>query len=128
MNKETAEKLDAALPVLAAKIEDITGAIVTLQGNVVKGWDGRYSYRFESNDLASQLCGVSKPIFRTIKITNGGGNFTTDNNKLIWFSPTINYSHYGGGRNGTNYIWEVLFFDVEKNEWDFERSKLLIDY
>ena len=131
--EEIVKRLDAALPILAAKIESITGATVTLQGKVKKDYNDNYCYTFESNELVSQLCGLTKPIFESIKISTGGGTLFENNvdtyyQSFVSFRPKVDYQHYGGGRNSTDYIWYILHFDLEKNEWDFERSKLLINY
>ena len=135
MNKEEiVERLDAALPILAAKIESVTGVKVSLRGEIKRSSGyGDYYYTFESNELVSQLCGLAKPIFESIKISTWGGtlfedNVDTYNQSFVCFRPKVDYQHYGGGRNSTDYIWSSLHFDLEKNEWDFERSKLLIKY
>ena len=124
---ETIDKLKAALPALEAKIESLTGHKVTLQ---VESYTDHYSerecYNFFSDDFSANLCGLAKPIFERINIKTRGSKFNSETG-LIGFSPIVEYVHHGGGRNGTEYIWSWLFFDVAKGEWDFERSRQIFN-
>jgi hypothetical protein len=77
-----------------------------------------------SDNLADQLSGLAVPIFKEIHFETWGGE-NSDSNGKIWFYPKIAYEHFGGGTNGTDYIWSCLLFNKETEAWDFENSKLI---
>ena len=69
---------------------------------------------------------MAKPIFERINITTRGSRVNSETS-TIGFSPIVEYVHYGGGRNGTEYIWSSLYFNLTKGEWDFERSRQIFN-
>ena len=119
----TEEKLEKALPELAAKIESITGCRMELNYNRRKQGE-EFCYTIFSEDLSNQLCGITKPIFKRINFTTWGGT-NSGQQSHIWFAPKVEYTHWGGGSNGTDYIWNSLYFNIEKGEWDWENSCLI---
>jgi hypothetical protein len=114
---ETIEKLKNALPRLEAKIKEITGINIELYANVSKNRDDEDVYQIYSDDLSDKLCGLSAPIFKTIIFQTWGGIINKEN--AIVFFPQVQYTHYSGGSNGTDYIWNMIKFDITKSEWSF---------
>lgn len=70
-----------------------------------------------SNDLTSELGKtLVKNMFSEIKIEFWGGVLSSTENK-IWFNPKVQYTHPGGGSNGTDFVWDSLWFDLDTNKW-----------
>lgn len=55
-----------------------------------------------------------KTIFTKINIEFWGGDLVDDNS--IWFNPKLSYEHPLGGSNGTDFLWDSLWF-TKNNEW-----------
>lgn len=86
---------------LKAKIE------LTRSGSIIKIY---------SDDLTKDLSPLGKTMFSKIAVGFWGGNVTQDG-KTIWFNPKVWYEHPSGGSNGTSFIWDSLWFDLETNKW-----------
>lgn len=113
----TQEHLDAviaALPQLEALILKYTKAKIKLKAILEDGRRETY-IRIFSDDLADQLSPLGKIIFSKINVYFWGGTITQDGN--IWFNPKISYEHPSHGTNGTDFVWDALWFDVEKGSW-----------
>jgi hypothetical protein len=118
------EKLQAALPQLEGKIKSITGGNFKLSASEHTDRMGVQFLKITSEDVAAQLCGVAAPIFKKINLETWGGGYYAEF-EIVHFQPKIQYQHWGGGSNGTDYIWSKLFFDIASGEWDFDGSCLI---
>ena len=120
----TLDKLSGALSSLENKIESITGTRVALKvDEKYSNYTGENFFEINSNDFSSQLCGLTKPIFKEIRISTNGGYKVKGDEDYIWFRVAVIYTHFGGGSNGTDYIWSCLYFNTKNGEWDFDISK-----
>ena len=72
------------------------------------------------NELGNTLV---KTIFSDIKIDFWGGTKVISANS-IWFNPILSYEHPSGGSNGTDFLWDSLWFDLDTNQW-LEGRKLI---
>lgn len=81
-----------------------------------------------SKDLIKELGkSLVKTIFTRIEISFWGGtDILTDpeGNKVIWFNPKLSYEHPSRGTNGTDFIWDSLWYNFTKNKW--EEGRLII--
>jgi hypothetical protein len=50
-----------------------------------------------------------KTLFTSINVRFWGGTVVRDGN-AIWFNPKIEYAHPSGGTNGTDFIWDALWY------------------
>jgi len=57
-----------------------------------------------------------KTLFTQINIEFWGGKYSKEH-EVIWFNPQVSYTHPSGGSNGTDFIWDSLWFDINTNEW-----------
>ena len=60
-------------------------------------------------------------LFKEICIDFWGGSYSPKHEK-IWFNPNISYKHPGGGSNGTDFIWNNVWFDPKTQEWEVGRK------
>ncbi len=70
------------------------------------------------NELGDTLV---KTIFKEIKIEFWGGNISNDGNN-IWFNPKLTYDHPSGGSNGTDFVWEAIWYNIETDNWITSRK------
>ena len=44
----------------------------------------------------------------------------------LWFSPKVDYEHWSGGTNGTDFLWDsvTLSFNGDKPKWKYGRKLL----
>jgi hypothetical protein len=120
----TQEHLDmviSALPQLEALIEKYGKFKVKLKAELQKNRSGETISIF-SDDLSSLLSPLAKMVFAKFNIYFWGGSVTQDGN--IWFNPKVSYEHPMGGSNGTDFIWDSLWFDVKKGTWIEGRRKI----
>jgi hypothetical protein len=120
----TQEHLDmviSALPQLEALIEKYGKFKVKLKAELQKNRSGETISIF-SDDITDLLSPLGKTIFSKFAIGFWGGSVTKDGN--IWFNPKVWYEHPMGGSNGTDFIWDALWFDVEKGTWIEGRRKI----
>lgn len=114
---DASEHLDAvqnALPELEKLINKYTKVKLKLK---VKAVDARSGIvlRIYSDDIGAMLSPLGRTVFSKINIAFWGGNETRDGK--IWFNPKISYEHPSGGSNGTDFIWDSLWFDPNTNKW-----------
>jgi hypothetical protein len=118
------EKLQKALPQLEVEMKKITNANFKLLAYENINRDGSVRLCIYSEDVAEQLLGLAAPVFKRINFTTWGGLLLEDE-RVVCFSPKVEYEHWSGGSNGTDYIWATLCFDMESGKWDFENSRLI---
>jgi hypothetical protein len=41
---------------------------------------------------------------------------------MIWINPKLEYEHPNGGSNGTDFLWNSLYFDFKNEKWIEGRS------
>jgi len=72
-----------------------------------------------SGSLISQVGPAGRAFLKDINIYFWGGNLAEAPGKVprIWFNPKVSYEHPSGGRNGADFIWDALWFDLSTNEW-----------
>lgn len=78
--------------------------------------------RIYSDDLSNMLSPLGKTAFSKINISTWGGTVNKDGQ--IWFTPKLSYEHPSGGSNGTDFVWDAIWFDPNTNKW-IEGRKLL---
>jgi hypothetical protein len=112
------DEVKDALPKLEELIKKAIGTKPTLE--VKAASKGRLE--ITSGDLINDLGKtLVKTLFKEISIGFWGGNVTSDG-KTIWFNPKIWYQHPSGGTNGTDFVWDSLWYNLEKKEWITGRS------
>jgi len=111
------DEVKAALPDLEDLIKKELGFKPKLD---VKASRGRLE--ITSGDIINELGKtLVKTMFVEVTIGFWGGNITKDG-KTIWFNPKLWYKHPSGGTNGTDFVWDSLWYDLEKKEWITGRS------
>ena len=113
------EKLKSSLPQLEKEIKRVAGVEIKLDVEKRSDSGGDY-FRITSGDLSKQLCGLTSPMFEKINFTTWGGKLKEDG--IMDFYPKMEYTHYTGGSNGTDYIWRFLIFNANTGHWDFKNS------
>ena len=103
-----------ALPELEKLINKYNKINVKLKAGVTKG-RREDSITIYSDDLYNMLSPLGKSVFSSIEISFWGGSVTSDGN--LWFNPKVSYTHPSRGRNGTDFIWDSLWFDTQKKKW-----------
>ena len=78
--------------------------------------------RIESDDLSKELGKLGKALFKSIKIYTWGGNIMKNEENMIWINPKLSYEHPNGGSNGTDFLWDSLYFDFKNEKWLEGRS------
>lgn len=110
------QNVEKALPELSKLIKKHIGVSPKLLVRFNKGRSSNNLKIYGEENLIKELGnGLVKTIFTEISIDMWGGTMTKDN--MIWFNPKISYQHPGGGSNGTDFIWNGLWFDLANNKW-----------
>lgn len=105
------------IPALVRLIQKELGFSPKIVIELQKGRNGESLKISSSDNLVKELGNtLVKAIFTEIKIDFWGGTKLTSENK-IWFNPKISYTHPGGGSNGTDFLWDSLWFDLDTNKW-----------
>ena len=65
---------------------------------------------------------ILNAIFKEMTIDFWGGNYN-ENENCFWFNPKIMYKHYGGGSNGTQFLWNNVWFLLDTKTWKFDKIK-----
>lgn len=113
------DEVKAALPELENLIKKKLGFKPAL--NVV---NNRGTLQITSGDIINELGKtLVKTIFTKVEIGFWGGNVTRDGDS-IWFNPKLWYEHPSGGSNGTDFVWDSLWWDLNKKTWIEGRSIL----
>ena len=100
-----------ALPDLEKLIQRHSGAKVKLKASI----NGNRIYIYSDN-LIGQISPIGKTVFKEINIAFWGGDYIEKTNQ-IWFNPKTSYEHPSGGSNGSDFIWQSLWFDLNKKVW-----------
>jgi len=100
--------VESALPELERLIKNQIGADVKLGAHLKRG-----GLEIYSNDLTKLLGNtLVKTIFKSIKVRFWGGQVARDG-QSIWFNPKLEYVHPSGGSNGTDFIWQSIWYVLE---------------
>ena len=113
-NKVTPEMLlqvQQALPDLEKMIQKRSSVKVKLMAEM-----NREKINIHSDNLIGQLSPLGRTIFKEINIYFWGGDYIEKTNQ-IWFNPKLSYEHPSGGSNGSDFIWQSLWFNLDKNVW-----------
>ncbi len=121
--KATLSQMERALPALEQEIQRIATVSMQLKVEVRKDYRGNDYFRIYSDNLAEQLSGLAAPMFEEIHFEATASS--KEDSEVMCFSTNVKYQHFGGGTNGTDYIWSYLLFNKETEAWDFENSKLI---
>lgn len=109
--------VQAALPQLEDLIKKKLGFKPSLKADLERG-----NIRITSSDIINELGKtLVKTIFTKVEIGFWGGNITRDG-KTIWFNPKLWYEHPSGGSNGTDFVWDSLWWDIDAKKWIEGRS------
>ena len=114
------KQIESKLPELEKLIKKYLGYSPKLQVELTNRGDFRL---YSDENLLKQFGNYGKTLFTEITIDFWGGGYNEKNNR-VWFKPKVGYQHPSGGSNGTNFIWDSLWFDVAKNKW-IEGRKLI---
>ena len=103
----------SALPELEKLIKKHIGMNVKLQAELKPGRRNSY-IQISSGDLIKDYGNnpIVKASFASWKIDFLGGTKNSDNE--IWFNPNCAYTHYSGGSNGTQFIWDSIWYKEGK--------------
>lgn len=124
LTEEMVKMVQDKLPELCKLIESHLGFSPELRLSVQKGGIHRVNIKISSGSLINELGNtLVKTIFSDIKIDFWGGTKVISANS-IWFNPKLSYEHPSGGSNGTDFLWDALWFDLDKNQW-LEGRKLI---
>ena len=104
-------QVQQALPALEKLIQKRSGVKAKLMVEMAR--DNVYIY---SDNLIGQISPLGKTVFKEIHIGFWGGTLQ-EKEKQIWFNPKTGYEHPSGGSNGTDFIWQSLWFNLDKNQW-----------
>lgn len=101
----------AALPALEALIKKEIDLSVKLDARMTKGNRDEYLTIFSADlkkDLGNTLV---KTLFKTIQIEFWGGTVTKKGDS-IWFNPKIGWQSASSGSNGSDFIWDSLWYVI----------------
>ena len=111
------EEVQSALPQLEDLIKKKLGFKPSLKAEL-----GRSNLKISSDDIINELGKtLVKTMFTKVEIDFWGGNVTRDG-KSIWFNPKLSYTHPSGGSNGTDFVWDSLWWDLDAKKWIEGRS------
>lgn len=82
--------------------------------------------RIQSENLAgnTELLGaVGANLYTVFEIQTWGGIFIKDDDyketDILWINPKISFEYVSGGRNGSDFMWDSLYFNVKTQAWKF---------
>lgn len=111
----------AALPELEDEIRKALGdnsMKFTLKCEIRQGWNKTVFDIHSDDNLVKYLGkGLWKTLFKTLEISWWGGEI--NKNGKVWFNPKIQYQHPQGGSNGTDFIWDTVWWDIAEKKWEF---------
>jgi hypothetical protein len=108
-----------ALPQLQSEIRKIAGIELKLTASLNKNEFDNYRIYIKSDDFSKQLKGFASTFFKAVYFDTQGG-FIVEKAILIKFFPQVNYKHFGGGSNGIDYIYTMIWFNIETGKFIFE--------
>jgi len=102
----------ASLPELEKLIQKRLGMKCKLSGEIKSGRRGDEYLKVTSNDLMSEYGKnpIVKACFAKINVDFWGGTPSQKEENSIWFNPKLSYEHPSGGSNGTQFLWDSLWF------------------
>lgn len=102
------KQLKKDLPALEDLIEKRLGCRIKLEASLESSSDKEF-IRITSGSLIEFLGDtLVKTIFSDINLYWWGGTLAEDGS--IWFNPKVSYSHPRGGSNGTDFLWNSLWY------------------
>ena len=104
-------QVQQALPALEKLIQKRSGVKAKLMAEMYRG-----NLHIYSDNLIGQISPLGRTVFKEIAISFWGGEFQEKENQ-IWFNPKTSYEHPSGGSNGADFIWQSLWFKLDKNAW-----------
>jgi len=105
----------SALPALEKMIKTEIGAPIKLNAELKTGRQGAY-IEISSGELLGMLGNtLAKTLFSSINVRFWGGTVVRDGNS-IWFNPKIQYTHPSGGSNGTDFVWDGLWYILKDHD------------
>lgn len=118
ISHQTLELVKSCLPALSDIIQKRLGFYAELKVNKSEYNIKSYNIKLYSEDNLIEFLGNSlvKTMFSKVQINFWGGTLSEGENK-IWFNPKLSYEHPRGGTNGTDFLWNSLWFDLETYEW-----------
>ena len=117
------QKIEFALPELEKEIKKKLGNDANnfdFELTVDEKTDRRNEtiYTINSGNLIELTGPIGKTIYESFIFNTWGGNKVPDENK-IWFNPKFSFRYVKGGSNGTEAIWNSIWFDIDEEEWIF---------
>jgi len=107
------EQVKSALPTLSDIIYKRLGFYVELK---VLHNENNIKLFSEKNLIEYLGDSLVRTMFSKVEINFWGGTLLYNENK-IWFNPKLSYDHPRGGSNGTDFLWNSLYFNIDTNEW-----------
>jgi hypothetical protein len=104
-------QVQQALPDLEKLIQKHSGVKAKLMAEM-----NRENLHIYSDNLIGQISPLGRTVFKEINISFWGGSYIEKTNQ-IWFNPKTDYEHPSGGSNGADFIWQSLWFKLDKNAW-----------
>jgi len=120
------QAIQNALPALQGMIKAKIGFNPVLEVKLERGRFNEPLFTIAGTEnLIEQLgCTLVQTLFTNIAIDLGGGkiNVTEDGREYICFNPNVRYTHPGGGKNATQFIWSGLYFFVDEAKWEVSQE------
>jgi hypothetical protein len=119
-------ELRNSLPALAELINKELGFApeLRIEMSINHRYGNQVEFSIESNNLINELGNtLVKTIFSTIQIGCWSAPINEEEG-LIGFFPRLRYSHPNGGSNGTDFIWNVIYYKIDTCTWIAGRSIL----
>lgn len=114
LTEDHLSQVQQALPELEKLIEKISKVKLTLEAELDAG-RRKTRIQITSQDLSNQLSPLGKTVFSKINIDFWGGIMNQDGD--IWFNPKLSYEHPSRGSNGTDFLWDSLWYDIGNDKW-----------
>jgi hypothetical protein len=76
-------------------------------------WHG---VRINSADLSRDLGKLGQTVFSSFQIKIDGGGIIYQNS-VLRFEPEVAWSLPGGQWNGTQFIWDFLWYNIDEGTW-----------
>lgn len=111
VTSEMLTDVQEALPALEKLIQRHSGAKVKIMAKI-----NREKINIHSDNLIGQISPLGRTVFSAINVYFWGGDYIEKTNQ-IWFNPKLSYEHPSGGSNGSDFIWQSLWFDLNKKVW-----------
>ena len=113
---ESVESMLKAVQKALPELEKLISARSKVKAKLQAKMDGSRISIF-SGSLIKQVGPLGRVFLKDINISFWGGTVTTKEKDEIWFNPKVSYEHPSGGRNGADFIWQGLWFNLNTNKW-----------